>query len=44
MTLLFATVGNDDICQMLFLFVIRVVPLYRSILLCLPGCSDDIYE
>lgn len=42
--LLFATVGNDDICQMLFILVIRFMPLCRSSLFSLPGCSDDIYE
>lgn len=46
MTLLFATVEEDDICQMLFILVIRFMLLYRRTLFCHPSslCQADIYK
>lgn len=46
MTLLFATVEDDDICQMLFILVIRCMLLCRNTLFCLPSacCLADVYK
>lgn len=46
MTLLFATVEDDDICQMLFILVIRFMLLCGRTLFCLCSscCQADIYK